>query len=82
MPTFEVWSTVEGALEGSASYPDEESAETAALELAQDLGTNLPDAAWSVYILPHYCDETDPESECTCAQWLQDHHPRHSSVPA
>lgn len=79
MERFEVWSTVEGALEGSDMFPDSDAADTAALELARDLGTNLPDAAWSVYILPHSCSDED---ECTCAQWLTDHHPRYSSVPA
>jgi hypothetical protein len=76
--SVEVWTTVEGALESSATWADEladEQARAAAVDLAAAAAAG-DFTSWAVYMLPHYCDDAD---ECTCAQWLQDHSPTFSS---
>lgn len=79
MERYEVWSTVYGALEGSEEFDTLEDAHHAASALAEQYGA-LELAEWEVFLLPHYCDATDPDYECTCAQWLQDHNPVYSST--
>ena len=73
-PEYEVWASVEGALETSDIYPDKMTATLKAEELADEYRAEADE--WAVYILPHYCAGSET---CECAQWLTDHHPFDSS---
>jgi len=70
LPTFEVTIIVEGAVDAIETFFDKEDAEhfaDAELELCRQAGAQA-----EAYIVPHYCEG---DTECSCSQWLTDHHP-------
>lgn len=80
MERFEVWSVVDGSHDSSEEFETGEDALHAAAVLADELTREVSaGTSFEVFILPHYCDSTDVEDECTCAQWLQSHHALYAS---
>ena len=72
---WQVWTTVEGALDLDTEYStamDADEASAAASLSYRDEGLE-----YQVFVLAHYCGHED----CDCVQWLQDHRPRYSYHP-
>ncbi len=73
---WQVWTTVEGALDRDETVADAAAAD----ELAGSLSLAYRDQglAYEVFVLAHYCAHED----CECVQWSQDHRPRYSYNPS
>ena len=67
-----------GAVDSEDEFDSSEEADSAA-EMQASLLRREAIADWDIYLTPHYCDREDSEGECTCVQYLQDHHPAYSS---